>query len=62
MKLLIEDFPYPAEKVRGLLGGESPYENDGKCRIKNVGYFYNPSINDCVFILPKVILDYNNED
>lgn len=62
MKLLIEDFPYPADKVRGLLGGEEPYENDGICRIKNVGYFYNPSINDCVFILPKVILDYNAED
>lgn len=62
MKLLIEDFPYPADKVRGLLGGEEPYENDGICRIKNVGYFYNPSINDCVFILPKVILDYNDED
>lgn len=57
MKLLIEDYPYPANKVRGLLGGEEPYETDGFCRIGKVGYFYNPSIRDCVFILPKVILD-----
>ena len=57
MKLLIEDYPYPADKVRGLLGGEEPYETDGFCRIGKVGYFYNPSIRDCVFILPKVILD-----
>lgn len=57
MKLLIEDFAYPADKVRGLLGGDEPYETDGFCRIGKVGYFYNPSIRDCVFILPKVILD-----
>lgn len=57
MKLLIEDFPYPAEKVRGLLGGDEPFETDGISRISKVGYYYNPSIKDCVFILPKVILD-----
>lgn len=57
MKLLIEDFPYPADKVRGLLGGDGPFETDGISRISKVGYYYNPSIKDCVFILPKVILD-----
>lgn len=62
MKLLIEDFPYPADKVRGLLGGDQPFETDGFCRIPNVGYYYNPSIRDCVFILPKVILDYKEDD
>ncbi len=62
MKLLIEDYPYPADKVRGLLGGEEPYGTDGICRISNVGYFYNPSIDDCVFILPKVILDYHESE
>lgn len=62
MKLLIEDYPYPAEKVRGLLGGDEPFETDGVCRINKVGYYYNPSIKDCVFILPKVILDYNEND
>ena len=62
MKLLIEDFPYPADKVSGLLGGDQPYETDGFCRIHNVGYYYNPSIGDCVFILPKVILDFNKDD
>ena len=35
MKLLIEDYPYPADKVRGLLGGEEPYGTDGICRISN---------------------------
>lgn len=62
MKLLIEDYPYPADKVHGLLGSEEPYETDGLCRIPNVGYFYNPSIKDCVFVLPKVILDYHDEE
>lgn len=62
MKLLIEDFPYPADKVKGLLGGDQPFETDGFCRIPNVGYYYNSSIKDCVFVLPKVILDYNEDD
>lgn len=61
MKLLIEDFPYPAEKVRGLLGGDQPFETEGVCRIHNVGYYYNPSIQDCVFVLPKVILDFKED-
>ena len=62
MKLLIENYPYPADKVRGLLGGDEPYETDGICRICKVGYFYNPSIGDCVFVLPKVILDSRNSE
>lgn len=62
MKLLVEDFPYPADKVKGLLGGDQPFETDGVCRISNVGYYYNPSIKDCVFVLPKVILDFNKDD
>lgn len=62
MKLLIEDYPYPADKVRGLLGGDEPFETDGFCRVGKVGYYYNPSINDCVFILPKVILDYHDSE
>lgn len=61
MKLLIEDFPYPSDKVKGLLGGDQPFETNGFCRIPNVGYYYNTSINDCVFVLPKVILDYNKD-
>ena len=62
MKLLIEDYPYPADKVRGLLGGDEPFETDGFCRVGKVGYYYNPSIKDCVFILPKVILDYHESE
>lgn len=62
MKLLIEDYPYPAGKVRGLLGGDEPFETDGVCRVGKVGYYYNPSIKDCVFILPKVILDYHESE
>lgn len=61
MKLLIEDYPYPAERVRGLLGDIHPHESAGICRISSVGYYYNPSIQDCVFILPKVILDFNED-
>lgn len=62
MKLLIEDYPYPADKVRGYLGGDEPFETDGLCRINKVGYYYNPDIKDCVFILPKVILDFKEDE
>lgn len=62
MKLLIEDFPYPADKIRGLLESHETCEYNGLCRISSVGYFYNPSIKDCVFVLPKVILDYHDDD
>lgn len=62
MKLLIEDFPYPVDKIRGLLESHVTCECNGRCRISSVGYFYNSSIKDCVFVLPKVILDYHDDD
>lgn len=62
MRLLIEDFPYPSDSVRELLC-EGDYRIAGDvCRVSKIGYYYNPLIRDCVFILPKVILDYHDND
>lgn len=62
MRLLIEDFPYPSDSARELLC-EGDYRIAGDvCRVSKIGYYYNPLIRDCVFILPKVILDYHDND
>lgn len=61
MKLLIEDHKYKVEDV--TLDGVSifPFEaaDGGYVRHSQVGYFFNSGLHDpdCVFMLPKVILD-----
>lgn len=61
MKLIIEDYPYKAEAVRDVLQGiESLRNKDGFVRVSYVGYFYNQEIGDCVFFLPKVIINEAN--
>lgn len=61
MKLLIEDHDYMVEDV--TLDGVRifPFEaaNDGKVKHSQVGYFFNSELPkpDCVFMLPKVILN-----
>lgn len=61
MKLLIEDHKYKEEDV--TLDGVRifPFEaaNDGYVKLSQVGYFFNSQLHkpDCVFMLPKVILD-----
>lgn len=59
MKLLIEEYPYDTNLVRGLLKGlfDSVELDRPRVSINYVGYFFNREINDCVFILPKVIID-----
>lgn len=67
MKILIEEHPY-ASSVRLACGatiadvfeGLSDLEDSRRDRMVNcVGYFYNPNphVLDCVFILPKVLVD-----
>ena len=61
MRLIIEDYPYKAECVEHvLLDGEALHSKDGLVRISNVGYCYNNKIKDCVFFLPKVIINEAN--
>lgn len=61
MKLLIEDYPYRAESVEHILQGiEALHSKDGLIRVSYVGYYYNNRIKDCVFFLPKVVIDGEN--
>ncbi len=58
MKLIIEDYPYKVECVEHILQNIDALQNkDGFVRVSYVGYCYNNSIKDCVFFLPKVIIN-----
>lgn len=62
MRILIEEYKYKAQDVREVLQGIDALEDiEGFVSISYVGYFYNPLINDCVFILPKVLMDEKNQ-
>ncbi len=66
MKLLVEDYAYTNASVKKYL------KSDGCCldtksigdgyKVLNVGYIYAPDFNDCVFVLPKVILKDGEDD
>lgn len=57
MHILIEEYQYNVADVRYVLQGLDTLENvEGKVSVHYVGYFYNVSLGDCVFILPKVLL------
>ena len=61
MKILIEEYGYAPQYVEEILQGlESLKNKKGLISTKYVGYYYNPYIEDCVFFLPKVLLDENN--
>lgn len=62
MKILIEEFPYPADTIRPYIAGLDPLTRDKKTiRINHVGYCYNHTVKDCVFFLPKVVLNGGSE-
>lgn len=62
MILLIEGYKYKADDVKEVLEGLGLLENLNQEVIVNyVGYMYNPHIKDCVFILPKVLIDENEK-
>lgn len=62
MKLLIEEHQYKTNLVRPILSGlYTPSEIEETVQVKYVGYYFNPTLNDCVFILPKVLLDENDK-
>lgn len=61
MHILIEEHQYPASLVSETLEGLTSFrDNSGNVSVEYVGYFYNPKLNDCVFILPKVLLEDKN--
>lgn len=60
MRILIEEYQYDYEDVRDVLKGFGVLPNgDGKLSLSYVGYYFNddPAVNDCVFLLPKVLLE-----
>lgn len=58
MKLLIEEYPYDAKDVVDVLDGLFTLQDvDNKISVSYVGYFYNPKIGECVFVLPKVLIN-----
>lgn len=57
MRILIEEYQYDVARVKDVLHGIDALENvEGRVSIHYVGYFYNTQLEDCVFILPKVLL------
>lgn len=61
MRLLIEEYQYNASDVKASLSGLDALENiDHLVSVNYVGYFYNPAVGDCVFILPKVLMNQEN--
>ena len=58
MRVLIEEYKYQAADVKDILHGINALENiEGYVSLNYVGYFYNTVLRDCVFILPKVLLE-----
>lgn len=60
MRIIIEEHKYAASDVKGILKGIDALENiEGYISVNYVGYFYNTNmdVRDCVFILPKVLLE-----
>ena len=58
MRILIEEHQYPAELVQDVLHGVEALQGiEGRVSLSYVGYFYNTKLRDCVFILPKVLMN-----
>ena len=63
MRILIEEYKYQAKDVEDLLEGITNLRDvDGKVSINYVGYYYNPKLKDCIFILPKVLFEVVNKE
>lgn len=62
MRIIIEEHQYDAATVGEVLDGISSLRDlDGKISVSYVGYYYNPALRDCVFILPKVLMHDGND-
>ena len=57
MYILFEEHQYESTLVEKVLKDIYVLQDvDKKVSVQYVGYFYNPHLHDCVFILPKVLL------
>ena len=65
MKILFEGYPYPDDVAKDVLRTVPHRTQNGTSTIDCVGYYFNadigpknaPGRGDCVFILPKVLLE-----
>ncbi len=60
MRILIEEYRYRAEDIKQTIYGIDALEDiEGYVSVNYVGYYFNshPDVYDCVFILPKVLLE-----
>lgn len=58
MKILIEGHTYQESLIKDICGDfEIPI--NGLIKVSKIGYYFNPSINDCVVCLPKIVIDSN---
>lgn len=55
MKILIEDYKYDSIEIKEFLHKIDSHYNKGI--VPFVGYYYSRELDDCVFFLPKVVLD-----
>ena len=57
MRIIFEEHQYNLSDIGDNLKGLSELQDvEKKVSVGYVGYFYNPTVKDCVFILPKVLL------
>ena len=58
MRILIEEYQYAYEDVSQMAPSlEIQHDAEGNVSLSRVGYFFCPEVDDCVFILPKVLLE-----
>ena len=60
MRILFEEHQYDPALLEGIYKDVTGLEQDivtKKISLGYVGYFFSPEVNDCVFILPKVLLE-----
>jgi llaJI restriction endonuclease len=62
VRVIVEGYCYRASAVRDVLHELSTLENvGGEISVGYVGYYYHPQLRDCVFILPKVLVNEENK-
>jgi len=57
LRIIFEEHQYQAQDVKDILWDGAFESVEGKISINYVGYYFNPKIKDCVFILPRVLLE-----